>query len=539
MFKSNNLVSEEGFQLVKLRFLGLGHNLPTEVCVGDISVSITWKWRPQVYCFKILREQTNLRYQNQRYGNYLRASLWSPWLLFRLISNGLNPLKGFLSGRSASLNIPSNNQAPNFSSFERDLVILRSVGKSGLILNEYSSFLEVKLVRNNKYSVITDLKVSVIQRKPLVRLYSQFIIPFIPYLLDSKFGKFITGHLQVLYPIWHPYRSDFSGQKVAISQRLPKNRREIGPNRIFVEENVSIKNGKILLDSEGNLIEFDQDLLSQTGGWPQRAWRVPGSTIFKLPESLEPSFIQHATFIYSVNNLYHFIEDTLPQIEINNLQSPEKPVLIGGNLDSVLREIAICVSRAPVKFIRDEEHHIIGNLTFFYLEKYRSDLAQGKKINLAEHANLIRECIKRINLLYPQEGSATEKLYVVRKKGLQRKLSNFNSVQKTLKNMGFNFIDFEGLSLSERIKLLRNCKILVGESGAGLAHAYLLRPNSRVVEVRHPSMDSSLEHETLVETNFLHYSILNSSYTRSMSRFVNGKDSFKADLDALRDFIEE
>lgn len=539
VFKFHILESDDRSQLVKLKILGVGRNLPNKIAVGNKATPITWRWRPQLYCFKILREQTNFRYRNHRYGNYLRPSLWSLWLLFRLMRNGINPLMGLLSGRLSSIKIPDNDQVPNFSNFDRNLIVMRSTGKSGLILNNYSSFLEVKLVRNDKYSVITDLKVSLPQYKISDWLRSQLIIPFIPFLLDSKFRKYFTGQINTFLPIWHPFRREILGKAASISHKKPIIRQAIGHNQIFNEQNISLRSGSNLLDSEDNLIEFDQETLSQIGVWPQRAWRAYGTNSLNLPESLEPEVIENATFIYSVNNLYHFIEDTLSQIEINNLQSPEKQILVGGNLDSVLREIAISSSLAPIKFIRDEEHHIIGDLTFFYLQKYRKNLAAGQKVELAEHACLIRECIERIALVNPQQEMPTQKIFIIRRKGLQRKLSNYKSVHRTLRKRGFIFIDFEGLSLSERITILRNCKFLVGESGAGLAHAYFLCPGSRVVEIRHPSMDGSLEHETLVKTKVLNYSITSSSYTKSISRFIHGKDSFKADLSALIQAIEE
>ena len=537
--KIHNLESEDRSQLVKLKILGLGRNLPNEIAVGNKTILITWRWRPQLYCLKILREQTNFRYRNHRYGNYLHPSLWSLWLLFRLMRNGINPLKGLLSGRLSSLNTPSNSEVPNFSNFDRNLIVMRSVGKSGLILNNYSSFLEVTLVRNEKYSVITDLKVSLLQHKLSNRLRSQFITPFIPFLLDTKFRRYITAKIDTFLPIWHPYRRELLGNTVSVSHKRPVIRQTVGPNQIFVEQNIALRNGNNLLDSEGNLIEFDQEALPQIGAWPQRSWKVYGSDVVNLPETLEPKFIENATFIYSVNNLYHFMEDTLPQIEFNNMESPGKLILMGGKLDSVLIEFAISSSLAPIKFIRDEEHQIIEDLTFFYLGKYRRDLAAGKKVELVEHTNLIRECIARTTSSYPQQDIPTQKIFIIRRKGLQRQLSNHKSVHTALRKRGFVLIDFEDLSLIERISLLRNCKILVGESGAGLAHAYFLRPESRVVEIRHPSMDGSLEHETLVKTRVLNYSITSNSYTKSMSRFIHGKDSFKADLNALIRAIEE
>lgn len=539
VFKFHNLQSEDRSQLVKFKILGLGQNLPNNIAVGNIPILITWRWRPQLYCLKILREQTNLRYKNHRFGNYIRPSLWSLWLLFRLMRNGISPLKGLVSGRMSTLTMPNHGQVPNFSNFDRNLIIMRSVGKSGLILNDYSSFLEVKIMRNDKYSVITDLKVALLQITIPDRLRSRLIFGLIPFLLDSKLREYFTKQTSAIFPIWHPYRLDISGKTALVSHKGPIIRQVIGPNRIFVEQNITLRSGKNLLDSEVNLIEFDQDELSQIGVWPQSAWRVHGSSELKMPASLEPEVIENATFIYAVNNLYHFLEDTLSQIEINNLQSPEKLVLLGGNLDSVLREIAISSSLAPIKLIRDEEHQIIRDLTFFYLENYRSNLAAGKEVDLAEHTNLIRVGIERINSFYPQQWCPTQKIFIIRRKGLQRQLSNYKSVQRALRESGFMFIDFQDLSLGERITLLRNCKILVGESGAGLAHAYLLDPESRVVEIRHPTMDGSLEHETLVRTRRLNYSIVKSSYASFMSRFIHGKDSFKVDLTTLIQAIEE
>jgi hypothetical protein len=455
-------------------------------------------------------------------------------MLFRLIRNGINPLKGILSGRIAKFSSPDDGKIPNFSKNDKSLVIMRTTGKSGLILNNYSSFLEVKLNRNEKVSVITDFYVSLIRFNNLKNVLFRRILGIYPYLLDFKLHKYLINNPSVLFPLWHPYQNaGFLNSLSILEERELKLSDKIGPNRVYFDQNLSIRNGRTIVNSKMKILNIEETLEIKNGLWPRYVWKSHCGSELQMPNTFRSERIEHGTFIYAVNNIFHFIEDTIPQILISNKQIPDNTILIGGNLDSILEEIATSSSNAPVIFMRDEESIDCKNLNFFQLDNYRSALASGIRLDIDEQAKLIREISQKLRLDHIFHGKPKKKLFIVRKKGLQRQLSNYKSVHRALKREGFIFVDFEPLSLNERLEILSECEILVGESGAGLAHAYFLHPESRVLEIRHPKMIGSLEQETLIRSTSIDYLFVNGEYASFFQRILHGKDAFVVQIGSL------
>jgi hypothetical protein len=417
---------------------------------------------------------------------------------------------------------------------------MRSAGKSGLLLNDYSTFLEVKLMRTGIYSVITDFSARLVPSSSLRRISFDYVIKSAPIVIDFKINKLRLRKLIQIFPDWHPYSYLFSRKNALIIQDDEANPiRKIGQNLVFDGKGITLRNGKTLEKSGYQLSQLGEENTSKNGFWPKYTWRFQDSSAIHTPGGLGSEKVESATYVSAVNNLYHFIEETLPQIAINNMLSPTKPLFVGGNLDSVLQELATLSSTPKVKFIRDEENFIFQDVTYFHLEKFRSALSQGNRVGMDEHVELINAGLRNILSLRSQDSDPTTRIYIVRKNGLQRQLSNFKSVKSFLERQGFLFVDFEPLSLTERIELLANCSLLVGESGAGLANAYLLKPMASVVEIRHTSMKGSCEHLTLAQTSQVKYVIVNGSGTSRIEKFLYGKDSFKIDINLLKKTIEE
>jgi hypothetical protein len=531
---------EDGPRLFEFEILGLGPCLPGAIQIGNNSKSLIWYWRPQIYFLKVLREQTNIRYENHRFGNYLRPNLWSLWLLYRLARNGINPFRGLISGRKAIVLISTDEGTPNLSKSDASLMIMRSAGKSGLLLNDYSTFLEVKLMRKGTYSVITDFSAKSIPKGFSRRLSFLCAIKSAPFVIDLNIKKKLLREFSQIFPDWHPYSYLCRGKNALVIKNVTSvPQRKIGHNLVFDAKSIILRNGKTLENSGYLIDQFGEENTSKNRVWPKYTWVYQDSDKAQTPGGLSGWNVESATYLSAVNNLYHFIEETLPQIAINNLFSPMNPIFVGGNLDSILQELATLSSTSSVNFVRDEETFFFQDLKFFHLEKFRSSLSQGKHLTMDEQVDLINAGLSEIVSIRSNESQLTTKIYIVRRKGLQRQLANIRSVRNILEKQGFLFVDFEPLSLSERIELLSNCSILIGESGAGLANAYFLRPEAKVVEIRHTSMQNSCEHLTLAQATRVEYIVLEGSGTSRIEKFMHGNDSFKIDLNMLKKLIEE
>jgi hypothetical protein len=532
--------------LTRIEIRGLGENLPIEIALGIKTFPLKWRWQPQLFMLKVLREQSNYRFKNVGFGAYFKPSKWVIWCIFRLTRNGLNPFEGLISGRVASFTAATDCGIPNFYRSGRNLRIMRTTGKNGLLLNDYTSFLEVQLMRQRNNSVITDFTVFPHAKSSFKAITDRFFTILLPILLDRKLYRRSVDRILSQLPSWHPYRLSF-GRIDSQSNLMFHSEREapssdfnsFGLIQMFQGKNLVLKNARSLFNTESQLLEADFNVEPETGAWPTYVWKYESSDCFQTPGSLDSEFVTEGTYISSVNNLYHFVEETLPQIEINNLSPSPRTIFLGGNIDPILEELTISASNAPVVFVRDEEKFTFEDLSFFRQKNFRSFLSSGAVVDLEGHPGLIKSALNKVHGNYSKSGALTRKIYIVRRNGLQRKLVNFKVLERALKNQGFIFIDFESLTLKERIVILDSCAVLVGESGAGLAHAYFLNPRAKVLEIRHPQMSGSLEHLTLSFTTGLQYLTIDGFPSSRLDRFAHGKDSFRADVDSVVRMVEE
>lgn len=542
VLESPNPLRESNDGLIQFKILGVGNGLPNELSLGRVSHKIHWRWRPQLYILKVIREQNNFRTRNSKFSNLIRPNTWSLWLLFRLVRNGICPAKGLLSGRAAMFVTKRNVGQPSFINLNRSLLMMRSTGKHGLLLNDYSNFVEVKLARKLSTSVITDFSINISPNELRKRLGLKALARLIPLLLDKKLASSSTRNVVSLFPDWHPFKGVYSNESTCtLIDRQAANITALQMDKknylfsYFITNDIILNNGKSLLINNNQILTLiensEKGLLNRN--WPAHIWKVDGIDRVRIPSALIAHGHKAGTFVSAVNNLYHFLEDSLPQIETNNLLSPSQPLFVGGNIDSILEEIALAASVAPITFLRDEEQIHFGKLGFFSLSDYRAKLARGERIDVEEHTKLIASSIYRVKGQKAAVQTPLLKIFIIRKRGLQRRLINLKPIRKEFEERGFIFIDFENLTLTERLQILDNCSVLIGESGAGLAHAYFLNPLARIIEIRHPLMRGSLEHTTLSLASGLRYEVVDGLHPSNVEKVFYGKDSFRVDMGSL------
>ena len=522
---------------------GVGQNLPVDIVLGRQPLKLRWDWSPQLYIFKVHREQSLLRFSGKRFEASGRASLWSFGLLFRLIRNGINPFSGLLSGRQAKLILPVGCGSPSFIGCEQGLLSMRSAGKMGLLLNDYSTFLEVQLMRKQVYPVITDFSIQYVQQdltngfystNSFLKLIYQSLV-FIRNLMPAR------NSLENL-PDWYIRKATLTFDKAATTSTLVSGKSKLFSSPTsskqviqFEINEVTIHNGRNIVSKEGILLnnqsELSPELLKRS--WPRYFWGVSGSVDLQMPGSILLGTSKSATYVSAVNNLYHFLEDTFPQIELNNQSQTPNPLIVGGNLDPVLRILAEAASATPVTFLRDEERIEVESLKFFQISDFRKRLSAGEVIDIDSHASLIQFAVNRVLTPYMTSASLSMKIFVVRRKGLQRRLINATNLIKTLTNLGFTMIYFEELSFEERCRILSRTSILIGESGAGLANGYFMHPNTKIVEIRHPRMKGSLEHTIIEKAVGLNYSIVNGLEISKIQKLIFGTDAFKVNINQV------
>jgi len=78
-----------------------------------------------------------------------------------------------------------------------------------------------------------------------------------------------------------------------------------------------------------------------------------------------------------------------------------------------------------------------------------------------------------------------EKIYIKRRKDVERAVINENELEVELMKSGFTSIDLEGLSLVKQIALFQRAKIVISAHGAGLANL-IFGSELKVIELMHP-----------------------------------------------------
>lgn len=86
------------------------------------------------------------------------------------------------------------------------------------------------------------------------------------------------------------------------------------------------------------------------------------------------------------------------------------------------------------------------------------------------------------------EAGGDELIYISRRDSRRRVCTNEEEVEVALDELGFKIVSLTELSIVERIKLFRGCKLLVGACGAGMSHSILLPNNTHVCATGSPEM---------------------------------------------------
>ncbi|GAB2191908.1 hypothetical protein MAH1_35170 [Sessilibacter sp. MAH1] len=121
-----------------------------------------------------------------------------------------------------------------------------------------------------------------------------------------------------------------------------------------------------------------------------------------------------------------------------------------------------------------------------------------------------------------------DKLFIERVNG-SRSIINFDKFRDQIEQLGFKFIRFESLSVSQALSEMSNVKVLAGPHGAGFSNAIFGGPDLKVLEIfsRHISPEF-----------FLNCYIRSQSHLFLEEMDSNGKKWYEQNLDYVNNFVE-
>lgn len=183
-------------------------------------------------------------------------------------------------------------------------------------------------------------------------------------------------------------------------------------------------------------------------------------------------------------NYFHWLVECLPRLMLIN-QLPETknlPLLVDSNLAQQQLDALNLLNQEnrPIHYLAKNECFLVDKLYFpshlsIIHDNMKSPVCYSEDIIYSPNAmQYIRN--QFLNKICPNENTGYKKLYVSRKGSRYRKILNEDELQELMTANGFEIVFPEKLSFKMQVKLFSQAKIVVGQSGAGLANL-LFVPN--------------------------------------------------------------
>lgn len=485
----------------------------------------------------------------------------------RTISNGI------LNGYKLEIAVSTENTGEycKFIHPTRPIEILRSASRFGIENQMLYKNIEMEFQRGRNSSAITIVAGSrspIFENSIFGKVLSSSFEYFVNYFAQAN-RKDVVVNLVKCLPRWDyilsnlaMFFSDVETFKAANIREIPSDSKKVmqphptnyySDNELrsniklsdnlfqtYAVHNVNIRSDGVVT-SRNYIVPFGaNDYLDSSGDyWPQNVWRFSNSNLVAISNyETKSTEIRTAAYSRVHSNWAHFIEEYLPGIYLLITSNPELPFIMGSDaLDAQLEVIKELSDSKQFIALRNESINVETLLIFQYSGD-RSKVIQGRKGgNSILDKRIMTSVLARLN--GPQDGNLDEVSLFINRTGYTfRKLVNKKKVLEILKFRGIQVIETDLLELEDRISLFKRARLVIAESGAGLANCYFCSSGVSVIELRHHQMINSLEHEALLYMKDLNYKLLPTRRPGFALRLLYGRDSHKVDIQKLQDMID-
>ena len=174
-------------------------------------------------------------------------------------------------------------------------------------------------------------------------------------------------------------------------------------------------------------------------------------------------------------NYFHWIIECLPRLSLISELDKNIPLLVDAHIQPQAFEALVLINtdnRPVIKLLRNKSY-AIKKLYYpsqlsvvhdnYFLPHYEKDAVYSPKA-----INFVRNTVlQRLNIDAPQP---RRKIYLSRKTSHYRQLLNTTEIENFLVTQGFEIIFAENLSFYAQVQLFSEAKIIIGQSGAGMAN---------------------------------------------------------------------
>ena len=278
--------------------------------------------------------------------------------------------------------------------------------------------------------------------------------------------------------------------------------------------------------------------------WPNLTWTAPGSRFVAIPNFLKEERLGESSVVMGNSSWGHFFEEELPRfVKLSRISRGKPPPIITNDYGAIqISLVSSIIESGPITINPDHKYISDGGYVVI-MKNFRRKASVGEEnfvsketVSLLSH---IRELVlEKTPILHP-----SLRLYIAREPGLFRELNNKIKIEEILNDLGFIKVYTSNLSISERLELFGQAKIVVGESGSGLFNLYFAQKGCALLEIRHPDLERSRESEIMVEAVGITHRIFHGKKL-GRPRFTKPlRDTYEVNLDhfklALTKLVQE
>lgn len=122
-------------------------------------------------------------------------------------------------------------------------------------------------------------------------------------------------------------------------------------------------------------------------------------------------------------------------------------------------------------------------------------------------------------LTYNLKGKYLKYIYISRNDYPYRRVLNETGIMNYLEPRGFQKVILTGIPLLEQMAMFHNAEIIITVYGAALTNSLFCKPNTRIIELNTPFLQTKKHFEDIAECFNLNY-----------SRYINTKSIHNHDL---------
>lgn len=483
------------------------------------------------------------------------------------------PFLGIRNGFKAQVSLPSHqsNFPPKIMTGIEDSWVTRKAARSGIFLPQSEDYLEYAIRRGQVSAsfIVLSSSVTPLFKRRVTRLLAGWALPLLIDIAAEMQDMDLALSLVDALPAWHHARTffalkfndviSFSTPNIFLKSRLnytdqfayepdalnadfyftPVGEGDFEYFRFARVKTVFIRNGRNLI-YKNYLLETDISAIrTNYAHWPHVNWTTGNSNLIATPHVYGGVQLSNShLFLASNTNWAHFVEDVLPRVLVAEISEGVQLVVTDSKTDSAQMEYLSLISRSPIELLDSDISYSLRDLGFVLYKDLRA-LAIADQ--LADRPRLDRKLMqslraRSVESIEPSNQNGT-RVYIVRRGGLFRRITNKVAFEELLRAASFQFVFAEDLSLEQKIHVFNEADLIVGEAGAGLANLYFCREGTRVLEIRPQAMKASQEHVAMVDICGLDYTMALGNPTNIISRVVHGTDSYSVDLDLVSTWL--